>query len=225
MSKKNMDKATWKEFIDHYWGTLAFWQMVQLYREHNPPGAFFNLAGMAIRDHFLMRLSHTFHLCNTIQDEYIVGPKAEKIYAKIIALADRGYTKNAKQRKKRNDSMANDCGINLFRNEVLAHPVGKEQILLGKTPSELSLKWETVKETLSKINQFCAEIEHHYLKTWNYQAYKEEVEGITDAFMSALYAIKDGEKYDLLRRKIMPRGQATVEWDRETDDLVLHEAK
>jgi hypothetical protein len=208
------------KFIHSYWAMISYWEIIKLYRKHALPGAFFNLTMLACRNELLMRIAHTVHLCRQIAKEYDVGPDARTTLAEIEALFERGDTPD------RSALNFDDCGVKPFRDKVLAHPLNQTKAVLGKQGYQISLKWATVEETLSKIKEFANEVEGHNLGSgkWHSATLKDEVIGLEPAFMDVKLALEAAAKFDRLRRAILIKGgkapypltgdQAKLAWSR-----------
>jgi hypothetical protein len=88
--------------------------------------------------------------------------------------------------------------------------------MLGKTPYEFSLKWDTVQQTLDKIRQFADEVEQNRQEAgeWDFSTHKGEVPGVKSDFEGLMIAISDGAKYHQLRQAILAKGgRASVACD------------
>ncbi len=213
-----MEEAKWMTFINHLWAALFYWELIKQYRKHELPGPFFSLSALATRNEFLMRIDHAVHLCREIAKEYDVGDQANKTLEEIVTLFERGDTLDRSVLK------FEDCGLKPYRDKVLAHPANKIKELLGKERCEISLKWDTVEQTLNKIKKFADQVEQHNSRSgkWNFSTYKEDAGAMETAFRAVTIALEDAAEHDLLKRDIMLKGgRATVTLDWQTRKIRL----
>jgi hypothetical protein len=94
--------------------------------------------------------------------------------------------------------------------------VNKIRELLGKERYEISLKWDTVEQTLNKIKEFADQVERHNSRSgqWNLSTYKEDTGDMERAFRPVTIALENAAEYDLLKRDVMLKGgKATVTLD------------
>jgi hypothetical protein len=213
-----MNEQEWMVFVNHYWETLSWWEMVKLFRKHQPRGVFFGLNAMACRNQLLMNIALAVKLCEFIQKTYQINGKAAKTLDELKSLYDREETKN------RDKLHFPDCGIAVFRNKILAHPLNHVKKMQGKE-YEIDLKWDTVEETLTTIKQFANEVEEHFSQrnNWDFATYKEEVAGLEASFGDVISSMDDAANYHKVRREIMLKGgKATVScsW-RPSDEIVV----
>ncbi len=211
-----MDETQWMVFINQYWGTLVYWQLIQLYRQHKPKGPFFGLTALACRDKLLLGLAHCVDLSREIARYYDVGPEAKKTVEEIVRLYQKGESSN------RSEVQFEDCGIKVFRDKILAHPLDHIKEALGKPEYAISLQWQTVEDTLSKLRQFADQVEAHHSRHWNMLTVKEDVGGIDIAFTAVMVALEYAEKFrDLQRILIDKGGRASVHGDVANDQIVV----
>ena len=170
-----MDKEKWMLFIQQLWATIGYWQLVKLYRENVLPGSFFQFTAFALRDKLFLLLANTVQVCDEIAQNHDIGDKAKATLEEINALYCRG------EGEPRSRTLNyEDCGIKPYRDKVLAHPAAFIKELLGKEPFKISLRWETVEQTLEKIKQFADEVEAHYLPTWDITTFNARLESSSD---------------------------------------------
>lgn len=204
---RTLNKDRWMTFIDHLWSVVAYGQLINLYQKTPLPGSFFHLTALAVRNELLMRIAHTVHLCEVIADKHDVGPAASATLNEIKVLYERGYTDN------KSALTFDDCGVKVFRDKVLGHPLNTIKTTLGKDEYQISLKWETVEETLSKLKLFATQVEMHYLDDWDFSTAKDEVIGVDDDFNHVISSLREAEDYDNLKFEISKRGSPRISWD------------
>jgi hypothetical protein len=212
-----MDEQKWAIFVNHYCCVISFWEIIKAYRTKKLRGAFFSFLGLAARNELLMRIAHSVKLCEEIVKEYDVGDDAKFTLGEIKSLFEKGDTPDRSALKFEN------CGIKPFRDKILAHPLNQTKAVLGKPEYEISLQWETVEATLSKIKVFADQVEEHYRQAgrWNVATYKDGIAEVEDDFRAVMAAMEDGEKYNKLRREVMLKGKATVSMDWKKREIVI----
>ena len=211
-----MDKGKWMTFINHLWVTIGYWHLLNAYKQNALQEVFFDLTGLAVRNEFLMRIAHTVHLCQEIDKEFDVGPDAQNTLKEVVQLYEKGDSLD------RRVMTFKDCGIKPFQDKVLAHPLDHIKELLGKPPYHISVKWETMEETLEKIKQFCDLVERHHAGSWDLTSYKDEVRAVDVAFQKVMWGLKEGAKYEMLKQEVGLRGEK-VHWDPQKDEIVIDE--
>jgi hypothetical protein len=215
-----MDEQKWMIFIEHYWGTMSYWELIKLFREQALPGAFFSLSALAIRNEFLMRIDHAVHLGEVIAGEYDVGEDAKRTLGEMKALYQKGDTKD------RASLDFKDCGIKPFRDKVLAHPLCKIKSVLGKGEYQIALRWETVEWTLGLIRHFADQVEGHHrgLGTWDFSTHKGEMADVQTSFRAVLRAQEDAAKFDALKLAVsLKGGRAAVVRNLQTDEVSVED--
>ncbi len=212
-----LDKDKWMEAINHLWGTLVDWQLVQSYRKKAPRDYFFQYTYRALLNDLLMRIAHTVHICQELANEFHVGQKAKSTLYEIIALFTKGNSKD------RSALIFDDCGVGPFRDKCLGHPLNPIKRLLGKQEYVISLRWETVERTFEKIKQFFDEVEEHYVGHWNLTTWKQEVSGVEDCFERVIIGLGLGDKYERLMRVVMCKGTCKVSWDWQKREIIVME--
>lgn len=216
-----MDEDKWMTFIHSYWSMIAYWEMIKGYRKHELPGAFWSLNALACRNQFLMQIAHTVKLCAIVTKAYDIGSDALATFNQIQALFAKGDA------NKRSVLKFEDCGVLVFRDKVLAHPLNEQQKLLGKPEFEISLKWDTVEQTLIKIKEFADQVEQHNIRkgSLDFSTYKDEVGGPDIGFMTVTWALEEAEKHDKLKLAVrLKGGKATVSCSYQKDsELVVEE--
>jgi hypothetical protein len=212
-----MDKDKWMAFIEHLWATIGYWQLVNYFRETNLSGSFFIFTRIAVRDKLLMLIAHSVHLCEEIAKEFDVGSHARETLEEIKVLYEKGDTRD------RSVLTFEDCGVKAYRDKLLAHPLDHIKELLGKDQYQISLKWETIEQTLEKIKEFCDEVEVHHSGSWAMSTYKVEVPDVEVGIQAIRVAIERADKYETLQRKVALKGKATVFFDWQKDELVLED--
>jgi len=210
-----MNKEKWMIFIQHLWATVGYWQLVKLYRDNHLPGSFFKFTAYALRDKLLMQLANSVHLCAEIAEKHEVGEKARTTLEQIKTVYRKG---EADYRALRFE----DCGIKPYRDKVLAHPAAIIKELFGKEQYQISLRWETIDQTLEKIKQFADEVEAHHAATWEMSTFKQDV-GVETGFRSLMIGLDNGEKYDKLKLSVALKGKPKVYVDWEKNEIVVED--
>jgi hypothetical protein len=212
-----MNKDKWMIFIDHLWSVIAYWQLANLYRNEKLTGSFFQLTAIAIRNELLMRIAHTVHICEDIAKNYDVGEEATATLEEAKALFDKGNTDD------RSALAFDDCGVKVYRDKIIGHPLNVIKAVLGKEEYKINLKWETVAETLEKLKLFASQVEDHYSESWEFSTYKEEVNGIDADFNEVIHSLKEAADYDKLKLEVTKRGRPRIMWDWQTGKFVFEE--
>jgi hypothetical protein len=213
-----MDEQRWMIFINHYWLTIAYRDILKHFREGKLQGMFFGLCAVACQHELLMMIAHAVHLCEEVSKEYDVGPDAMKVLAELKALYAQGDSKN--QAKLNFD----DCGIKPFRDKLLAHPLNQIKMVLGKPEYHIDLKWDTIEATLNKIKEFAHHVEEHHgrLGQWNFWTDKGSVGSVEVALTQVTLEVEDAAKYEKLKREI-GLGKKLVKWDWNKDEILVEE--
>jgi hypothetical protein len=150
----------WKKLIQQVWMTNVFWELFRQYCRDQPPGAFFALTWYAVRDKLFMEISRVVTLCEQVANQVNVGSDGQKALAELKALYEKGDLRDYASLD------FDDCGVKVFRDKAIAHPANPIKEILGKNPSKISVKWDTLTETIDMIKQFCEIVEQHNLKDW-----------------------------------------------------------
>jgi hypothetical protein len=213
-----MSKDNWMKFINGIWTLVAYWRWLQHFREASdqfPRTLYFTLTVQAVRNELLMSVAHTVHLCDEIAKNHDIGSAAAASVKEIQTLYAKGDTPD------RSTLIFDDCGVKPFRDKVLAHPLNDIKATLGKPEYQISLKWETVEETIAKINRFCDEVEAHNRADWDMSTYRGGDIGMDVGFSHLIRAFKALEKFENLKLEIGKKGNPRVHLDWNLDEVVI----
>ena len=212
-----MTKERWMIFIDHFWRVVAHRQLLDLYKEHKPVGSFFQLTGEAILREFLMLTAHMIHEADEIVKNYSVGERATATLDELKLVYAKGETDDRKATE------FPDCGIKIYRDKVLGHPLNNIKAILGKDGYEIHLKWETVDQTFALLKRFCDDVERHYVGEWDMETAKDEIIGIDSDFLEVIYALRSAKELNDLKLEVAKRGRPRIRLDWRADQFVLDE--
>ena len=194
----------WMILINHVWSTIFYWELTKQYLVDRPTDGFFVLTWHAVKDKMLMGTDHAVALCKNIATQIDIGPGGKKVLAQLLDLHGKGDLRNHSALD------FDDCGVKVFRDKVLAHPLSKIKEILGKDPYKVSVKWETIEATIDKIREFCQAVEQHNLQDWNASNYLEGTGEGADGLKRILFYIEEAKKYDDLKFKIGKLGKPRV---------------
>jgi hypothetical protein len=218
-----VDEATWTKFIQHYWLTLAYWEIMKCYRTTHLGGAFFALSSLATQNELMMCIVRIVDLCNQMEREYPdLGDGVKNALVEINTVYARGHKEDRACTKFEN------CGIKVFRDKVLAHPVTQVKALFGRNELQISVEWGTVEATLNAVKKFADQVEEHYCRSGHsdFTTDKEAVAGVGPAFLRVALDIRDSKRYDELKLEIAKKGgKASVIYDRIKDEIVVEDAR
>jgi hypothetical protein len=200
---EKMTQQTWTEqFVDHLWTAIGYRQLARYYWDNRDKlqGGFFVFTGMAINRELIMVMAHAYDLAKLIAEKRAVGSDAQKRFEELTAFYDKNYDKYS-----RNELDLQDCGIHAYRDKIVAHPLNHIKEILGKDQYQISLKWETIEETLEKMKQFATAVEENYNSDWGMRTGKEDIPAIADGIDMLRSTLKSEGRYLELRRKLILR--------------------
>jgi hypothetical protein len=94
--------------------------------------------------------------------------------------------------------------------------------LLNEKPEyTLSLRWETVEQTINKLREFCVAVQNHHIAEWKCEWSTDEMEAVDDVFDAVMIGLTDGSKYNQLRFEVLKRGTPRIEYDVSKRELRL----
>ncbi|HZZ77394.1 MAG TPA: hypothetical protein VFE62_02685 [Gemmataceae bacterium] len=204
-------------FIEHFWHVVAHRQLLDLYKKHKPRGSFFQLTGEAILREFLLLTAHMIHEAEEIVKNYPVGEEAKATLEELKAVYAKGDTYD------RTATNFPDCGIKIYRDKVLGHPLNNIKAILGKGLYEIHLKWETIDHTFALLRQFCTDVESEYSDEWKTETAKDEIIGLDAGFLEILYALLAAEELKELKLAVVKRGRPRIRLDWQADRFVLED--
>jgi hypothetical protein len=197
----------WMKLINHFWSTIAYWELAKQYIKDQPSGSFFYLTWFAVKDKMLMNIAHDVHLCEQMATQIDIGLDGKKALAELQELYKKGDLDD------RSALDFEDCGMKVFRDKVTAHPANQIKEILGKEPYKISVKWETIEATIGKIREFCQAVERQNLDDWNSSSYLEGTGDGADALKSVMRSMGDAKQYDDLKVKVAKAGKPRVWYD------------
>jgi hypothetical protein len=165
-----------------------------------------------------MGISRIVQLCKEIGKNYDIGSAAQAALKDIESLYAKGEIPD--------DRMAlvfEDCGVKVFRDKQLAHPLNEIKATLGKPNYQISMKWTTVEETIGKINKFCDEVEAHHRNDWGLTTYRGEHVGDDSGCSYVVRLIEKAGKWEHLKAQIAEKGSLMVHWDWNAGVLVIED--
>lgn len=205
----------WMRLIEHVWLTIFYRELSKQYLTDQPTDYFFVLTWHAVKDKMLMGVAHAVTLSEQIATQIDIGPEATKALEELKDIYKKGDLKD------RTALDFDDCGVMVFRDKVIAHPLNKIKEIHGKDPYKVSVKWETVDATIGKLMTFCEAVERYNVEDWNSSSYLEGTGEGADALKRMLFYMEEARKYDELKFKITKLGKPRVWYDWNSKDFVV----
>jgi hypothetical protein len=209
-----MHEKWMKQIIDLMWQIALRWEILQQYKDSQPNGVFFALSSFDTREAFFRKLSHAVALCEEVAKHPDIGLEGQVRLEELRAL----YKKAESEDRSRLDY--DDCGLKVYRDKVLAHPVNPSKDLGGKEQLKISMKWETVEQTLAKLREFCAAVERHKVADWKTTSYLGETGEAADDLKYVLRCMQEAKEYDRLKQQLCGQ-KATVWYDWKTEKFMI----
>lgn len=199
-----MNEAKWQEFLKLYWTTIAYWEFVKAYREKPLAGPAMALAALAARNCLLFTIDKFVELCNKTANHRHpdlrpdFGDTGMKSLDALLATCERGSKEKDYE----------DCGVSVFRDKELGHPLNAIKLVLDKEPFAVSLEWRTVEETISLMSKFMEDVEVYHCDkgTWDFTSVKSQMIDVQDDYRGLVIKFEDAAKYDNLARRICLKG-------------------
>jgi hypothetical protein len=203
------------KLINHVWSTIIYRELARQYLADQPADPFFLLTWYAVRDKLLMGIAHAVMLCEQIAKQIDVGPEGKKALAELIDLYAKGNLAD------RSATDFDDCGVLVFRDKVIAHPLNKIKEIHDKDQYKISVKWETVDATIGKIREFCQNVEQHNVEEWNTSSYLEGTGEGADALKHVLFQMEEARKYHKLKFEVTKAGKPRIWYDWNSKRFVV----
>ena len=166
------------------------------------------LAAYGARSSLLLNIDKFAQLCKkTIEHKKEdlrpdVGEEGKKAFDALRALCERG----------RDEEDFEDCGVSVYRDKVLGHPLNAVSTVLGKNTFAVSLDWKTVEEAIQLMGKFLEAVEFYHCDkgTWDHTSVLGEMVDVEMDFKGLVIKFEDAAKYDNLARRILQKGGRAV---------------
>lgn len=212
-----MTYERWMIFIDHFWRVVAHRQLLDLYKKHQPHGSFFQITGEAILREYLLLIAHMIREAEEIVKNFSVGEHAKATLEELKAIYEKGETDDRKAVNFPN------CGLKVYRDKVLGHPLNNIKAILGKDRYKIELKWDTVDRTFGLLKKFCNDIEEHYAHEWNMETAKDEIIGLDADFLEVIYALEAAKELQDLKLAVVKKGRPRIRFDWQTERFIFED--